>query len=251
MSPLFRDSHDLEGQVNDYLDLMLYGAVLFRSGLQLYLQDRPDEFQGRRSELGDVVRQLRDQRWAMTGRFCRPSALFRNRRDLAALLESTHGILDRLTATLQRCAVEQPELALAGNALLVELAESANRAIDVLAQAARAHFAGAARAAALAAQAMQARQAREETARLAEQYTRLIFRLDLRLSHKNQLGSVAEALACIADAACEAAEQLVIAHGGGPAPSTAWTLGRVATGWLALSIVAVAVTFAVVTLITP
>lgn len=242
----FRERDDLLGQVDNYLTLLGCGVEHYRSGLQLYLQDRPDEFSARRSELRVVARKASEVRWRLSSRFCRPSRLFSNRGDLAAFLEATTGILSLMNATLQQLAVEQPEPALDGNALLVELAGSAKHAVGGMALTARAHFTGAAD---VATEAASTREVREEADRLREKYTRLIFRMDLHLSHKNQLCSVAATLDRIADMAADAADRLASASVGREEAFTVRTLGQMATGWLVLSIAAVALTFAVVTLL--
>jgi len=240
MSLLFRQHNELEAQVNDYLDLVVHSGVLFRSALQLVLQDRPDEFHGRLRELHAVSRQASERRWDMTSRFCRPTVMARPRSDLAAFLESTETLMRRMHATLVKYAVEQPEPALDGNTLLVELAEAVKVSIDSMAAAVRSHLRNTADA---SEQADRARQAREHTSLLGEKYRRMIFRMDLRLSHKNQLCAFAEAMERIADGATDAADQMAVSGSGRRSTFNVWALGQVATGWLVLSIVAVVVTF--------
>jgi len=240
MSQRFRHD-DMEGQVNDYLDRLMHGVVLFRSGLQLSLQDRPDEFRGRLAELRAMAQQAAGLRRAMTAQLYRSLRWDARGRALTDCLESTEAIISRMTATLVRYAVERPEPVVDGNALLLELAESAKHAVDCMSVTLRAHFRNAAE---VAADAERVRSAREDTSGLSERYRGLICRMDLRLSHKSQLCSFADAIEDIAAVAAHAVDRLAAIDRGRDTIFNPWALGKVATGWLVLSIVALAVIFA-------
>ncbi len=238
MPVLFRNDEALKVQVNDYLDLLVHGGVLFRSGLSLYLQDRPDEFHGRLNELSALAQQAGEMQRAMVGRIREPALIARSRDPLARCLERTDKIVRLMSTTLLEYAVEQPEPVLEGNALLVELAESSKLVVDAMASALRAHLTEASdetdRANAV-------RQAREETCALGERYKRMIFRLDLRLSHKNQLRHFADAMESIASAAAEAADRVIASRGSRSVSFGRWAFGWTSASWLALTILAVVV----------
>lgn len=201
-----RGHGDLANQVREYLQLVENCSVLFRSGLQLYLQDRPDEFQGRLSQLRAVEAQAEELRWRLVSRFCQPGLLTRTRSDLMAFLDGGDVLAKHLVAMLRRLAIEQPEPVLHINAQLNELAEYAKRTIDAMAAAMAAHFGGARDTTALV-RAVHA--ARDTAGRAGEEYRSAIFRMDLRLSHKLQLSQFADAMDHLAATAADTVERTI------------------------------------------
>jgi uncharacterized protein len=199
-----RADGDLQAQVGEYLHLVVNCSVLFRSGLQLYLQDRPEEFHGRLSQLRAVTAQASERRWQMVSRYCQPGFFMRARADLMAFLDGTDALARQLVHTLQRVAIEQPEPVLDGNSQLNELAEHAKLTIDAMAAAMGAHFRGARNTAALV---RAAHDARELAGRTGEEYRSTLFRRDLRLSHKLQLSQFADAMDQLAATALDAVDR--------------------------------------------
>ena len=233
---LFWNSDSLDTACGEYLGLLAHAGVLFRSGLGLFLQDRPDEFQGRLSELRAIERQAAVLQRGLAERLRRHGRWTRANRAFAPSLEYTATALHLMTALLRKYAVEQPEPVLDGNAALMEVAECAKRTVDAMTVALRAQQARASNASTLG---VVVQQAAEETREAGERYKRMIFRLDLRLSHKNQLGDFADAIEAIADAALAASDRAITPRSGDVVSFGGWVFRRGAAGWLVLSAFAI------------
>ena len=73
MAVLFKRIHELEVQIDQYLDTVLKGALLFRQGIRFYLEKRLDEFTQRlntlnalESEADALRRQIENTLYART-----------------------------------------------------------------------------------------------------------------------------------------------------------------------------------------
>jgi len=208
MAALFKKSKQLEHEIDEYLDLVVNGGLLFRAGLRLYLQDRPDEFQERLRELQALENRADDLRRGIVSRLYLYTLIPESRGDVLGLLESTDKVLNLLTATLQKYAVELPEMVLEGNDLLLELAEASLATVDNMVKAIRAYFRD---TSAVRDHIGQVQFMRGETNRLGEKYKRMVFRMDLRLSHKNQLRYFADHMERVADEAEDVTDRVAIA----------------------------------------
>ncbi|MBM3907253.1 MAG: hypothetical protein FJ363_04135 [Gemmatimonadetes bacterium] len=231
---LFRNDA-LTAQCEEMIAVVVHGAVLFRSGIGLALQDRPDEFQSRLFELKALEQQAGELQRALQASVERGGPFVgRTRRVQVARLAQAGDVVRRMTATLRRYAVEQPEPVLEGNTLLIDLAEHAKRTVDAMAAALRAQMTESPTASDLA-DAVHTRAL--DTREASEKYRRLIFRLDLRLSHKSQLSEFSEAIESVADAAAAVAAHAIAPQRGAAVSFGRWAFGRSASRWVVLSTV--------------
>jgi len=208
MSILFRKNKELEVQIDDYLDLVVNGGLMFKTGLRLYLQDRPDEFHERLTDLRAAEQRADELRRGIVGSLYRYTLIPESRGDVLGLLESSDKVINLMTATLLRYDVELPEMVLEGNDLLLELADSSVLTEENMVKSIRAYFRD---ISAVRDHINQVQFARQETSRLAEKYKRMVFRMDLRLSHKNQLRNFADQIDDIADEAEDVTDRVAIA----------------------------------------
>lgn len=231
---LFRNDL-LKTQCEDYLVLAVQAARLFCSGFTFALQDRSAEFHRQLQELRQVERQSLAQRRALLASLARHGPLGRPYPLDAGTLEQIGMTVRQLTALLRKFAVEQPAPALEGNALLIELAESAEQAVIRMAAALRAQLAHDAGASALA---DDVRTQAEQVRNAGEQYARVLYRLDLRLSHKMQLHDFAERIESVADTAASASDRAIAPRGGAVVSFGGWAITRSAAGLLLVSALA-------------
>ena len=208
MAALFRKNKELEIEIDDYLDLLVNAGLLFRAGLRLYLQDRPDEFQERLRELRVLENRADDLRRGIVSRLYLYTLIPESRGDVLGLLESSDKVINLMTATLLRYAVELPETVLEGNDLLMELADSSIATVENMVKAIRSYFRD---TNGVRDHIGQVQFVRQETNRLAEKYKRMVFRMELRLSHKNQLRYFADHMERIADEAEDVTDRVAIA----------------------------------------
>ena len=108
MNIFLRRTKQLEAQIDDYLDKVDRGALIFIQGLKYYFENRQEEFEQRYRDLrllessGDGLRrEIENELYAHT-------LIPEWRGDVLGLLESTDRVLNRLSKTLLNFSIEQP-----------------------------------------------------------------------------------------------------------------------------------------------
>lgn len=208
MTLLFKQSRELESQMDEYLDLVIQGGMLFRQGVKCYLDHRLEEFEERLAELRATEQRADDLRRAIERKLYLHTLIPDARGDVLGLLEHADEVLNMVTATLLRFSVEVPELQDDLNPLFQDLADNAIATVEAMVSGTRAYFRD---LAAVRDHISRAQGYREETNRIAERYTRTVFRRDLRLSHKNQLRYFVSHTEKIAEDAEDVCDRLAIA----------------------------------------
>lgn len=208
MTMLFRQTRELEAAIDEFLDLVIQGGLLFRQGVKCFLDHRLDEFEERLRELRTTEQRADDLRRAIERQLYQHTLIPEARGDVLGLLESTDEVLNMITDTLLRFSVESPELMDDLNPLFQDLADNAIATVEDMVGGTRAYFRN---LAAVRDHISRAQGHREETNRIAETYTRTVFRRDLRLSHKNQLRYFVSHTERVAEDAEDVCDRLAIA----------------------------------------
>jgi uncharacterized protein len=205
---LFKKSKELESQIDEFLDLIVSGGLLFRQGVRFYLQDRSEEFEQRLEDLRNTERQADMLRRGIESRLYIHTLIPESRGDVLGLLESADKVLNIITATLLKLAVEQPETPFDLNDLFLDLADASIAAEEQMVKSIRAYFRDVNH---VRDHIGQVQFFREESNRLAEKYKRTVFRRELRLSHKIHLRYFTEHVERIAEEAEDVSDRVAIA----------------------------------------
>jgi len=208
MTVLFRQSRELEAEIDEYLDLLIQGGLLFRQGVKCFLEHRMEEFEARLREVRSTEQRADHLRRAIESKLYLHTLIPEARGDVLGLLESADEVLNMITVTLLRFSVEVPELLDELNPLFQDLADNAIATVEAMVGGTRAYFRD---LAAVRDHISRAQAHREETNRIAETYTRAVFRRDLRLSHKNQLRYFVSHTERVAEDAENVCDRLAIA----------------------------------------
>ena len=208
MTILFRQSRELEAEIDEYLDLILQGGLLFRRGVKCFLDHRLEEFEQRLEELRGIERRGDTLRRGIESKLYLHTLIPESRGDVLGLLESADEVLNVVTSTLLRFSIELPALLDDLNPLFLDLADNAISAVDAMVGGCRAYFRN---LSAVRDHIARAQGLREEVNRLAETYVRAAFQRDLRLSHKNQLRYFVAHTEQIAEDADDVCDRLAIA----------------------------------------
>lgn len=208
MTLLFKQSRELEAQIDEYLDRIIQGGLLFRQGVKCFLEHRMEEFEERLAELRAIEQRADDLRRAIEGKLYLHTLIPDARGDVLGLLEHADEVLNLITSTLLRFSVEVPELQDDLNPLFQDLADNTIATAEAMVSGTRSYFRD---LAAVRDHISRAQGHREETNRIAERYTRTVFRRDLRLSHKNQLRYFVSHTERIAEEAEDVCDRLAIA----------------------------------------
>lgn len=208
MTILFRQTRELESEVEAYLDLILQGGERFRQGVTCYLEHRLDEFADRLHELRAVEQRGDKLRRAILGKLYLQALVPESRCDVLGLLEAADEVLKQIMATLLRFSVESPRMPDDLNTHFRVLAENAIASVESMVGGCRSYFHDRTD---VRDSITRVQGYREEVNRIAESYIRAVFQRDLPLSQKNQLRYFAANTEEIAERADDVCDRLAIA----------------------------------------
>ncbi len=208
MFELFGKHKQIEADIDEFLDHIVEGGLLFKKGVKFYLDGRKDEFEDRLADLRHLEKNADNLRRRIETNLYTKTLIPEFRGDVLGLLEHSDGVLNQIADTLLEFSVEQPETLEDLNKLKYELAKNAIKASEFMVKAIRAYFRD---LATVRDQIKQVNFLREETNRIAEKYKRDVYSRDLRLSHKMHLRYFAVSIENIADDAEDLCDRLAIA----------------------------------------
>jgi hypothetical protein len=138
--PIFRTSQQIERQIDEFLDAVGKGVLVFRDAISRYLAGDHDEFATKlrileqlESTADAISREVESSLYSQ-------SLIPEHRGDVLALLEHTDDIIDRAQTCLQRFDVERPEVPERWHADYQRLADTAQSCADAVITAARRFF---------------------------------------------------------------------------------------------------------------
>lgn len=108
MAILFKASKQLEAQIDEYLDCVSEGSLVFRTGVVSYLQARQDEFNDKLSQITDLEKKADELRREIENRLYTHTLIPEHRGDVLGLLENIDDVLDNMKETLFQFDVEIP-----------------------------------------------------------------------------------------------------------------------------------------------
>ena len=138
--PLFRTSKVIESQIDEFLDIVDEGALVFREAIDAYLAGRSDDFAAKRHRVEELETRADHLSHAVEASLYTHSLIPEHRGDVLALLEHTDDIIDRAKTSLQRFDVEQPTIPERWHDHYRRLADAAYRAAETVVMATRRFF---------------------------------------------------------------------------------------------------------------
>jgi len=133
-------SKKLELQIDEFLDKVLNGGLLFKQGVKYYLKHVPDMFEKTLAEIdtveneGDALRRLVETQLYMH------TLIPEHRGDVLGLLESSDRVLNFAKETLFQFSVETPYIAEQYVQTFLELTEVSVSAVEAMVSAVRSYF---------------------------------------------------------------------------------------------------------------
>ena len=137
---LMKKTKKLESQIDEYLDEITKGGLLFRQGIKFYLHKNPEQFEQRIIEINTAENRADDLRRAIETKLYLHTLIAEHRGDVLGLLESSDKVLNLLNETLMQFAVEIPGIPENMYKLFEDLVEATITAVDNMVQAIRADF---------------------------------------------------------------------------------------------------------------
>ena len=140
MPVLFKRTKMLENQIDEFLDAISQGAVVFKLGIKNYLNSEMDKFEQRLATIDTLENKADDLRRAVENQLYSHSLIPDHRGDVLGLLENMDDIVDAAKETLQLFELETPDIFPDLVPDFTELSEIGTDAVEAVVMAARAFF---------------------------------------------------------------------------------------------------------------
>jgi len=131
MSFFLGKTRELEHEIDQYLDMIVHGALHFQQGTGYFLQDRSRDFEKSRQRLSDMEAQADVLRRTIEPKLHIHTLIPQSRGDVLGLMESSDKVLNQLEQTLSQFSVENPEIVQEVRGLFLELVEATVLAVSI------------------------------------------------------------------------------------------------------------------------
>ncbi len=208
MALLLKKTKELEAQIDEYLDLVDRGGLIFKQGLKLYLEKREDEFEERMQDLRGMESKGDALRREIERMIYQQTLIPESRGDVLGLLESTDRVLNLLADTLLGFSVESPDIPSDIHHQFMDLAEASISSVESLVMAIRSYFRDFSASRDYINKVLFYE---KESDKISEKIKRNIFSKTMDLSKKMHLRGFAYHIELISDEAEDVCDRLVIA----------------------------------------
>lgn len=140
MAVLSNKTKKLEIQIDEFLDKVLNGALVFKQGVKYYLMKQNDLFQERLEEIATLENDADTLRRTIETKLYMHTLIPEHRGDVLGLLESSDKVLNITQETLYQFDVESPEILPELEQLFLELTDVSISAVESMVSAIRSYF---------------------------------------------------------------------------------------------------------------
>ncbi len=138
--PLFRSSKMIENQIDEFLDVVAEGALVYKEGVRAYLEGNTQDFESRILAIDKLESRADKLSKEVEANLYSQSLIPEHRGDVLGLLENADNIIDTAKASLYQFSVEKPVIPEDFNIQYLKLAESCYQAVEAVIVSARAFF---------------------------------------------------------------------------------------------------------------
>lgn len=171
----------LETHIDEYLDLVIKGGLIFKLGIKSYLDNQLEAFEGHLSDLRKIEETADDLRRNIEIKLYTRTLIPESRGDVLGLMESCDKVLNITTETLLEFSVEIPNLLPELKNDYLDLTESSISCLENTVSGIRSYFKN---VDAVRDYVTKVQFYKKETNKIAERIKRKIFRTDNELSFK-------------------------------------------------------------------
>jgi predicted phosphate transport protein (TIGR00153 family) len=209
MDILFHRTRRLERQIDEYLDLVVQGGLIYRAAVDHYMEDRHDDFGDRLNDLQNLESKADELRREIETRLYTETLLPESRGDILGLLETIDKVINRCEESLQDFSVEKPDILPELLTEFRELIASTVDCVDEMVMAARSYFRD---PKAVRDHIARARFHEQASDRVGGKIRRQLFAADIDLASKLHQRDFSVRIDRIADGAEDVCDRLAIAN---------------------------------------
>lgn len=137
---MFRTTKALESEIDEYLDDVSQGALVFVQGVKNYLNENRSSFETHLKTIDKLEGKADSLRRKIENDLYLHSLIPEHRGDVLGLLESMDDVIDTAKVTLTQFDVERPFIPEQFKQRFIELAETTSKAAEAVVLATRAFF---------------------------------------------------------------------------------------------------------------
>jgi len=208
MDLLLRKTRNLENQIDEYLDLVIRGALFFKEGLRCYVKGNDEQFALHLREIDATESSADGLRRSIETKLYVDTLIPEYRGDVLGLLESSDRVLNRSAETLTQFGVERPDILEDLKPMFLDLTDASMSTVESMVSAVRAYFREPDQVRNYITKAMFYE---KESDALGDRIKRTVFQKDIDLSRKIHMRYFAFHIETIADEAEDVCDRLAIA----------------------------------------
>ncbi len=205
--PLFRTSKAIENQIDEFLDVVAEGALVYKEGVKAYLDGDSADFEARLLSIDKLEARADKLSKEVEADLYSHSLIPEHRGDVLGLLENADNVIDTAKASLYQFSVEQPNIPEEYNLQYLKLAEACYESVEAVIVSARAFFRD---VTAVKDNLFKVHHYEKEADQISDALKRSIFASSLDLSHKIHLRYFALNVEKVSDKAEAVADRLAI-----------------------------------------
>ncbi|MFT5315624.1 MAG: putative phosphate transport protein (TIGR00153 family) [Candidatus Krumholzibacteriia bacterium] len=205
--PLFKSSRVLEAQIDEFLDTVAEGGLVFYDGVKAYLNHDEADFDKAIKKIESLESTADTLSRDVETHLYRHSLIPEHRGDVLGLLENTDNIIDTAKMSLLQFSVERPDIPEVHHADFLKLTAASSASIEAVIICARAFFRN---ADAVKDTLYKVHHFEKEADTISDALKRAIFASDLNLAHKTHLRYFALNVEQVSDRSEEVADRLAI-----------------------------------------
>ena len=207
MALLLKTTKFIESQIDAFLDIVGDSATLFHMGMEDYLCERYSQFEERLARVRENEQKADDLRVSIERYLYERTLIPENRGDVLAILENTDEVIDNIKDAMLQFSIEMPDIPSELDDLWTQTSKASVQAVEQLTFAVRSFFRD---LPAVNNYIHKVYFFEREADHLGEKLRRLIFSLEIELSHKSQLRFFAMHIEKISDYAQAVCDRLAI-----------------------------------------
>lgn len=205
--PLFKSSRVLEAQIDEFLDTVAEGGLVYYNGVKAFLTDDRVDF-GKAIKKIEALESTADKLSRdVEAHLYRHSLIPDHRGDVLGLLENTDNIIDTTKMSLYQFSVEHPKIPEVYHADFLKLAAASAASVEAVIICARAFFRD---AEAVKDNLYKVHHFEKKADTISDTLKRAIFSSELDLAHKMHLRYFALNVEKVSDRSEEVADRLAI-----------------------------------------
>ena len=137
---LFKSSRIIESQIDEFLDTVIKGVLVYREGVRAYLNGDETTFDAKLKAIDALEKEADRLSSEVEAHLYSHSLIPEHRGDVLGLLENSDNIIDTAKVSLYQFSVEHPRIPSELNQLFIQLVEANYQAVEAAIISARAFF---------------------------------------------------------------------------------------------------------------